>query len=64
MREWPDPADAGKLDRTLASLIEGLRTVNVLLEPYMPASTAKLRDALGSPGGTVKALEPLFPKRA
>jgi methionyl-tRNA synthetase len=58
-----DPADAERLDRTLASLVEGLRTVNVLLEPYMPESTAKLRDALGEPGGNVTALEPLFPKR-
>ncbi len=59
-----DPADADKLDRTLASLVEGLRTLNVMLEPVMPATTEKLRGALGSPGGTVTALEPLFPKRA
>ena len=59
-----DPANADKLDQTLASLVEGLRTANVMLEPYMPASTGKLRAALGSPGGTVSALEPLFPKKA
>ena len=59
-----DPADAAKLDETLATLIEGLRTVNVLLHPYMPASTDKLRGALGSPGGKVTPLDPLFPKRA
>jgi len=59
-----DPADAEELDRTLASLVEGLRTLNVLLHPYMPASTDKLREALGSPGGMVQPLEPLFPKRA
>jgi methionyl-tRNA synthetase len=58
-----DPADADKLDRTLASLVEGLRTVNVMLEPYMPEATGKLRGALGSPGGHVAALEPLFPKQ-
>jgi methionyl-tRNA synthetase len=58
-----DPADAEKLDRTLASLVEGLRTVNVMLEPYMPETTARLRAALGAPGGSVEALEPLFPKR-
>jgi len=58
-----DPAAAGQLDRTLASLVEGLRTVNVMLEPYMPATAARLRDALGSPGGAVGPLEPLFPKR-
>jgi methionyl-tRNA synthetase len=58
-----DPANAERLDQVLASLIEGLRTVNVMLEPYMPSSTSKLREALGSPGGAVQALEPLFPKR-
>jgi methionyl-tRNA synthetase len=58
-----DPADAAKLDEALATLVEGLRTVNVLLAPFMPASTDKLRVALGSPGGAVGPLEPLFPKR-
>ncbi len=58
-----DPAAAEQLDRTLTSLVEGLRTVNVMLEPYMPATTEKLRAALGSPGGRVCSLEPLFPKR-
>jgi methionyl-tRNA synthetase len=59
-----DPANAEQLDRTLASLVEGLRTVNTLLEPYMPATSEKLRAALGSPGSEVGTLEPLFPKRA
>jgi methionyl-tRNA synthetase len=58
-----DPADAAKLDETLASVIEGLRTVNTLLEPYMPETTRKLREALGGPGAAVSSLEPLFPKR-
>jgi methionyl-tRNA synthetase len=58
-----DSADAERLDQVLASLIEGLRTVNVMLEPFMPETTAKLRTALGSPGGAVEPLEPLFPKR-
>jgi methionyl-tRNA synthetase len=58
-----DPGDAAKLDQTLATLVEGLRTVNVLLAPFMPASTDKLRVALGSPGGSVGQLDPLFPKR-
>jgi methionyl-tRNA synthetase len=57
-----DPAAADALDQTLASLIEGLRTVTVMLEPYMPASTEKLLAALGSPGGSISSLEPLFPK--
>jgi methionyl-tRNA synthetase len=59
-----DPASAEQLDRTLASLVEGLRTVNTLLEPYMPATSEKLRLALGARGGAVSQLEPLFPKRA
>jgi methionyl-tRNA synthetase len=58
-----DPEHAGELDRTLASLVEGLRTLNVMLEPFMPESTEKLRVALGAPGGAVSALEPLFPKQ-
>jgi methionyl-tRNA synthetase len=58
-----DPARAAELDQALASLVEGLRTVNVMLEPYIPESTEKLRAALGAPGGPVTALEPLFPKR-
>jgi methionyl-tRNA synthetase len=58
-----DPASSEQLDRTLSSLVEGLRTVNTMLEPYMPATTHTLRTALGSPGGAVTELEPLFPKR-
>jgi methionyl-tRNA synthetase len=58
-----NPGEAERLDQVLASLIEGVRTVNVMLEPYMPESTAKLRAALGSPGGAIEQLEPLFPKR-
>jgi methionyl-tRNA synthetase len=58
-----EDADSEQLDRVLASLVEGLRTVNVMLEPFMPETTAKLRAALGSPGGAVGALDPLFPKR-
>ena len=58
-----DPATAGELDQTLAALVEGLRTVNVMLEPFMPATTQKLRAALSAPGGAVQDLPPLFPKR-
>jgi methionyl-tRNA synthetase len=58
-----DPDAAGQLDRTLATLVEGLRTLNTALEPYIPATSVKLRKALGAPGGKVGALEPLFPKR-
>jgi methionyl-tRNA synthetase len=72
-----DPADAAKLDETLASLAEGLRALTVLLHPYMPAITERLLGALGASafefdharladrasGATVSELEPLFPKR-
>jgi methionyl-tRNA synthetase len=72
-----DPAAAGELDQTLASLVEGLRVISVLLHPYMPSSTERLLAALGAPevgfdgaafaaragGRSVVALEPLFPKR-
>jgi methionyl-tRNA synthetase len=63
-----------ELTRALASLAEGLRVVTVLLNPYMPAKTATLLEALGRPeldqrdyaaegwGGSVGELAPLFPK--
>jgi methionyl-tRNA synthetase len=71
-----DPANAPALDRTLASLAEGLRAVSVLLHAYLPATTERLLGALRAPaatfgaalfaergsGATVDALEPLFPK--
>jgi methionyl-tRNA synthetase len=73
-----DPAASEQLDQTLASLVEGVRVVSVLLHPYMPATTVRLLDALGSPdldyesaafaalgnGVSVAPLQPLFPKRA
>jgi methionyl-tRNA synthetase len=73
-----DPASAGALDQTLASLGEAVRVISVLLTPYIPESTAKLLEVLGAPeieftaaafaatgnGRTVAALEPLFPKRS
>ncbi|MGI9184645.1 MAG: class I tRNA ligase family protein [Solirubrobacteraceae bacterium] len=73
-----DPAAAGELDRTLASLAEGVRVISVLVAAYIPASAGKLLDALSAPdlslssaefglrggGRPVTALEPLFPKRA
>ena len=73
-----DPAAAGALEETLASLVEGLRVVSVLVHAYMPVSAARLLEALGAPalawdgarfaehgpGGQVTALEPLFPKSA
>jgi methionyl-tRNA synthetase len=72
-----DPAAATELDTVLASLVEGVRALSVMLHPYMPASTDRLLAALGASAGdysaavfaevtgelTVQALEPLFPKR-
>ncbi|MGH2855933.1 MAG: class I tRNA ligase family protein [Solirubrobacteraceae bacterium] len=72
-----DPDAAGALDEALASLAEGLRTISVLLAPYIPAAVDRLLDALdvtdrsiaaaafeatGS-GRPVSAIEPLFPRR-
>jgi methionyl-tRNA synthetase len=72
-----DESRAADLDRVLASLAAGLRAVTVLLWPWLPESTEKLLDALGTPdrslraaaldgagGHSVRALEPLFPKHS
>jgi methionyl-tRNA synthetase len=68
-------SDADQLDRVLRTLAEGLRTVTVLLWPYLPASAERLLAALGAPdvslegaaltAGSVQRvsqIEPLFPK--
>ncbi|WP_372789076.1 methionine--tRNA ligase [Paraconexibacter sp.] len=70
-----DEARAGELDTALASLVAGVRTLSVLLHPWLPEATEKLRGALGTPstgytdaelvaGGVarVEKLAPLFPK--
>jgi methionyl-tRNA synthetase len=70
-----DDARAGDLDRVLRTLAEGLRVVTVLLSPWLPESSVKLLDALGTPDLSlagavldgarvqhVSPLEPLFPK--
>jgi methionyl-tRNA synthetase len=70
-----DEARAGELDQVLASLIEGLRVVTLLLVPYLPVSTTTLLDALGVHDRSVAAaqwgaeavvsvarIDPLFPK--
>ncbi|MGO9960131.1 MAG: methionine--tRNA ligase [Solirubrobacteraceae bacterium] len=46
-----DPQAAGTLDQTLASLVEGLRVVTVLLHPFMPSSTVRLMTALTAARG-------------
>ena len=70
-----DEARSGDLDRVLRTLAEGLRTVTVLVWPWLPESAEKLLAALGAPdlslsgagldGARVQRvtpLEPLFPK--
>ncbi len=72
-----DDARSDELDRTLASLAEGVRVLSVLLHPYMPESTTRLLEVLAAPaieyaaatfashgsGAHVGTLEPLYPKR-
>jgi methionyl-tRNA synthetase len=71
-----DPERASQLDCVLRTLVEGLRVVSVLLHPYLPESTTRLLDALGTPSVSlqeadfgpgsaaehVEALDLLFPK--
>jgi methionyl-tRNA synthetase len=45
-----DASTAGALDVSLATLTEGVRSLTVLLHPYMPDSTERLLAALGRPG--------------
>ncbi|MDX6665898.1 MAG: methionyl-tRNA synthetase [Solirubrobacteraceae bacterium] len=72
-----DPDRAADLDRALASLIEGVRAVAVLLVPFMPETVDKLQLALGTsdldyaaaPYGArrlerVEKVAPLFPRAA
>jgi methionyl-tRNA synthetase len=49
-----DPEAAEQLDRVLASLVEGIRVVTVLLHPYMPAATEHLLGALTEARGGVR----------
>jgi methionyl-tRNA synthetase len=71
-----DEARTADLDRVLRTLAEGVRTLAVLLWPWIPASSAKLLGALGRDDTTYAGasfgaavpdefaeLEPLFPKQ-
>jgi methionyl-tRNA synthetase len=71
-----DDAKAAELDETLATLVEGLRVVTILLHPWLPETTGRLLAALGvgdvSIAGAqvgaqriahVEPIEPLFPKQ-
>jgi methionyl-tRNA synthetase len=69
--------DDERLDVALAGLVEGIRTLAVLLHATLPEATGKLLTALGderthwecarfgagAAAAEVEALEPLFPKR-
>jgi methionyl-tRNA synthetase len=70
-----DDARSADLDRVLRSLTEGLRSVTVLLWPYLPDSAERLLAALGAPDlalagaelgagriESVAELDALFPK--
>ncbi|MGB0889843.1 MAG: class I tRNA ligase family protein, partial [Solirubrobacterales bacterium] len=73
-----DESQASELDATLYGLVEGLRTVSILLHPFIPKSTTKLMSAiecvdqvgdfslaefgLGDGGQSLGELEQLFPK--
>jgi len=76
-RPWElarDEADSARLDQVLYSLAEGLRTLGLLLHPYLPSASAELLEALAEPdlalapfgsgkgGVTVRRTGPLFPK--
>lgn len=63
-KQAKDPALAGALDETLASLMRQLARFAVLLQPFMPQKAAVLWQQLGGPGdlaaqrfGNVRALE-------
>jgi methionyl-tRNA synthetase len=72
-----DDARAEDLDRVLATLVEGLRSVTVLLWPYLPQSAERLLGALGAPdlalvnarlgAGSIErvsTIDSLFPKES
>src|SRR4051795_4165378 len=72
-----DDSRAGDLNRALASLIEGVRVIAVLLHPYLPDTVEKLQAALGTDEfdyaaagfgarrlERVEKVEPLFPRFA
>ena len=76
-RPWDlakDDGSEGRLDSVLYNLAEGIRVIALLLYPYLPASSARLLDALseerrelrsfGERGGgmTVERIPPLFPR--
>ena len=70
-----DEAQADRLDVVLASLAEGVRSLTVLLSPWLPATADTLLAALHAPDlsldcgrfgagalGEIEKIDPLFPK--
>ena len=71
-----DESAGDRLDTILYGAAEGLRVVSVLLHPFLPDASARLREALGQEdlsfdfaefgrvggGARVEELEPLFPR--
>ncbi len=71
-----EPDRAEELDAVLLGLAEGLRSVSILLAPFMPEATSKLLAALGvsdtsigsagfgngAAGNRIGELAPLFPR--
>ncbi len=71
-----DPAQAEQLDAVLYGAVEGIRSVSLMLHPFMPSATSTLLDALGEskrtieaaafgaapPAGPIEAIDPLFPR--
>jgi methionyl-tRNA synthetase len=43
-------ADQALLDTTLYTLADAVRSLGVLLHPFMPASSARMLEAVGDPG--------------
>ena len=71
-----DPGAGDRLDGVLYGLVEGLRVVSVLLDPFLPDATARLLEVLGREERSIEAarfgagpafgevgqLAPLFPR--
>ena len=47
-----DPADAARLDETLYTLADTVRSLGVLLTPYIPRAAGAMLEAIGDPGAT------------
>ena len=47
-----DPADAARLDETLYTLADTVRSLGVLLTPYVPRAAAAMLEAIGDPGAS------------